>query len=245
MKFVDRPSMKNSPVFSPRNQRRHWIQLVVILVVIAVTALKPRIESWFGQNDPGSSVADNIPSDSSPPTHTSPAPSDPVTPKADSSAPTSADEAPTEPTEETAADKQNAPPNSEEQILGKLTDVGNNVLESTAGLRYKPGSADGHRSDHVMEHAEDQPDKRVHGVFDGGRSKVFAVIDEAWMKAKKGGRDVHTEKQNNRTVFTVRMNRRIGYVGGQDGESQDHPECRNVKIVIEGTSDIITAYPTK
>ncbi|MBL8815642.1 MAG: hypothetical protein JNL58_06405 [Planctomyces sp.] len=224
MNFIDRPSMQNSPVFSSKNQKRLWLQLAVILVVIAVTALKPRIESWFGQNGtaPESSIAENLPS-------------------ADdrSSEPTK------EPTKEPTAGDQNDPPGSEERKLGELRDVGNNVLESTAGLRYKPGSADGHRSDHVMEHAEDQPDKRVHGVFDGGRSKVFAIIDEAWVKAKKGGQDVRTEKQNNRTVFTVRMNRRIGYVGGQDGESQDHPECRSIRIVIEGTSDIITAYPTR
>lgn len=231
MNFVDRPSMKNSPVFSPKNQKRLWLQLAVILVVIAVTALKPRFETWLNPVGP----------DASAPPDTSVAEAGPPDTEVQSSENSSAAATESSGTESSPT----TPPDSENQPLGKLTDIGGNVFESTAGLRYKPGSADGHRTDHVMEHAEDQPDKRVHGVFDGGRSKVFAVIDEAWLKAKKGGRDVRTEKQNNRTVFTVRMNRRVGYVGGQEGETQDHPECRSVRIVVEGTSDVITAYPTK
>jgi cytoskeletal protein RodZ len=148
-----------------------------------------------------------------------------------------------------APEKNNPPPADEEKEkssdLGKLREIEDNVFESTAGLLYVPGGAEGHRLKHVMQHAKDNPSKPVHGVFDGDRDEILAVIDEAFMKAKKGGSDVRSEKQNGRRVYTVNLRRRIGQVGGSEGERQGHPDCRFVRIVLENENEVITAFPSK
>ena len=96
-----------------------------------------------------------------------------------------------------------------------------------------------------MRHAKDQPDRRgSHGVFDGGRETVFAVLDEAYMKIRSGGRGVRKSKQDNRMVYTVDLRRRIGYIGGQTGKRRNNPAVNHVRIVLEGKR-VITAYPLK
>jgi hypothetical protein len=132
--------------------------------------------------------------------------------------------------------------------LGKLQEVRRRVFVSTAGLTYRPGSADGHRLDHVMQHSRDEPSKRIHGVFEGDRDAILATIDEAFLKANQGGKDVRKTQQNDRTVYTVRMNRRVGFAGGEEGARQGNPECRYVRIVLEiqdDVNEVISAYPTK
>ena len=137
---------------------------------------------------------------------------------------------------------------SKETPLGQLSEIRRKVFQSTAGLLYIPGSADGHRFDHVMEHAEDDPTKKVHGVFDGDRNTILATIDEAYLLAQKGGRNVQSKQQNDRQVHTVKLSRRIGYVCGEDGKRQRNPECRYLRLVLEEHGDekiVISAFPTK
>ncbi len=152
-------------------------------------------------------------------------------------------------TEVSDAEKNTPPPGEKEKStepqLGVLREIENNVFESTAGLHYVPGGAEGHRLKHVMEHAKDVPQKEVHGVFDGNRDEILAVIDEAYMKAKKGGSDVRSEKQNNRRVYTINLRRRIGQVGGRQGERQGNPDCRYIRIVLENETEVVSAFPTK
>ncbi|MBC7965620.1 MAG: hypothetical protein H7Z17_06790 [Fuerstia sp.] len=132
-----------------------------------------------------------------------------------------------------------------EPVLGQLREIRNKVFESTAGLRYAPGSQDNHRLDHVMQHAKDDTTKPIHGVFEGNRDQILAVIDEAYQKAKKGGRDVRSEEQNDRLVYTVNLGRKIGYMGGSGGERAGNPDCRYLRIVLEDGNVVISAYPTK
>lgn len=127
---------------------------------------------------------------------------------------------------------------------GQLRDIGNEILESPAGLRYLPGSADGHRLKHVLKHAADDPAKKLHGVFDGDQQSIVAMIDDAWRKSAKGGPDVRRQSQNDRQVVTVNLRRRIGYVGGQEGRRKQYPECRYLRLVLENKREVITAYPT-
>ena len=129
--------------------------------------------------------------------------------------------------------------------VGELREIRNNVFESTAGLRYVPGSEDSHRLRHVMQHAKDDTAKKIHGVFEGDRDQILATIDEAWQKAVKGGRDVRSEEQNDRLVYTVNLRRKIGYMGGSEGERQGHPDCRYLKLVLEDGNVVISAYPVK
>lgn len=131
------------------------------------------------------------------------------------------------------------------QKLGQLREVGDDVFESSAGLRYLPGSADGHRLRHVMKHAADEPKKKIHGVFEGDRNTILAIIDEAWNLAKKSSPDVRRQSQNDRTVITVNLKRRVGYVGGSDGAARNHPECRFLRLVLEEQNAVVSAYPTQ
>lgn len=129
--------------------------------------------------------------------------------------------------------------------LGKLKTVEKNTYESTAGLRYGPGSREGHRLSHLFRHAEDDPDRPgSHGVFEGGREKTLEVLDEAWLKAEKGGKDVQSKKEEGRVVYTINMQRRIGYVGGQSGKRSGKPAATHVRMVLEG-KNVITAYPLR
>ena len=129
--------------------------------------------------------------------------------------------------------------------LGQLRDLGGKVWESVAGLKYGPGSREKHRLLHIMRHAEDQPNRPgKHGVFlgEGERKKILALIDEAYLKALKGGRQVEKKKEGNRVVYTVDMGRRIGCVGGQVGNKQGKPSASRIRLVLDGTN-VITAFP--
>lgn len=141
----------------------------------------------------------------------------------------------------TSADKSQ----KDTPALGELREIRDYVFESTAGLLYVKGSADGHRLKHVMQHANDDLSKPKHGVFEGDRDQILAVIDEAYEKTKKGGKDVRKSDEDGRTVYIVNLGRKIGYVGGQSGERTGNPDCRYVQLVLEDENVVITAYPTK
>ena len=129
--------------------------------------------------------------------------------------------------------------------LGKLRELSGQVWESTAGLKYGPGSREQHRLKHVMRHAVDQPNRPgKHGVFNGAgkQQAVLALIDEAYLKALRGGRDVQKKQEGSRIVYTVEMGRPVGYVGGQVGKQQGNPAAHQIRLVLEGTN-VITAFP--
>lgn len=127
--------------------------------------------------------------------------------------------------------------------LGQLTDLGGGVKRSTAGLRYTPGSEEGHRLTHVLRHGHDLPDRPgVHGVFDGDAAELLAVIDEAYLLAQQGGPRVTAERQGERLVYEVDLRRRIGFVGGQVGKHRGHPPATHVRLILEGDR-VISAFP--
>lgn len=152
---------------------------------------------------------------------------------------------------QTPAKSSRPPPGGKEQDpkskseLGQLRDLGGKVWESAAGLKYGPGSQEKHRLLHVMKHAKDEPDRPgKHGVFagEGIRKNVLALIDEAYLKALAGGRNVNKKNEGSRVVYTVDMGRPVGYVGGRVGNQQGKPQAYKVRLVLEGTS-VITAFP--
>ena len=105
-----------------------------------------------------------------------------------------------------------------------------------------PGSAEGHRLEHLRRHTKDQPSRPgKHGVFDGGMEGALVTIDKAYERAKKKQRTTK-EISRDRTIYTVDMGRRVGYVGGRDGKNSGNPMARRVKLVLEGTQ-VITAFP--
>ena len=122
--------------------------------------------------------------------------------------------------------------------------AGRDVYISPAGLRYTRGSKQGHRMKHVLEHAKDSPNRPgSHGVFDANSEvAVFQLLDEAYLQAKSG-RKTKTKREGSRTVYTVDLGRKIGYVGGQSGKRRSHPPARFIRLVIDGEA-VITAFPT-
>lgn len=112
------------------------------------------------------------------------------------------------------------------------------------GLRYGADPNFGNRVKHVLNHATDIPGRPgAHGVFDAGRTGVLDVVDEAWDLAQAGGSGVAITTQGARTVYTVDMGRRIGFIGGQAGVAAGNPGVSHVRLVIESSADVITAFP--
>jgi hypothetical protein len=126
---------------------------------------------------------------------------------------------------------------------GQLVETQPDVWTSPAGLLYLPGSEQGHRLKHVLRHARDDPNRPgQHGVFDQtDLSSVVALIDEAYQQAVRGWR-TQTKFDRRRTVHTVDLQRRIGFVGGQAGRQRGHPSARHLRLVLE-EREVITAYP--
>ena len=129
-----------------------------------------------------------------------------------------------------------------ELLYGLLREVSNDRYISPAGLQYTPGSAEGHRLEHLRRHTKDDPSRPgSHGVFDGEMEGALKTIDRAYRKAKQGTRTTKSV-DDGRTIYTVDLGGRIGFVGGRDGGRKRNPMARRVRIVLEGTR-VITAYP--
>ncbi len=133
-------------------------------------------------------------------------------------------------------------PQADEDLLyGLLREVSRDRYISPNGLQYGPGSEEGHRLEHLRRHVKDIPNRPVHGVFDGDLEGALKTIDQAYAKAKQG---IKTTKRvdGRRTIYTVDMGKRIGFIGGRDGARKRNPMARRVRLVLEGTQ-VITAYP--
>lgn len=141
-----------------------------------------------------------------------------------------------------------SPPAADETVpddtlkYGLLREIGRDRYVSPAGLLYTPGSAEGHRLEHLRRHIEDQPSRSgKHGVFDGGMEGALKTIDQAYEKAKIGKRTT-TRKEDGRTIYTVDLGHRIGFVGGREGNQKNQPMARRVQLVLDGNR-VITAFP--
>lgn len=96
---------------------------------------------------------------------------------------------------------------------------------------------------HVLRHDTDDPQRHLpHGVFDAGRKGTLEVIDEAWAIAQSDPSRVTFVWQGSKTVYTIDMGRRVGFVGGAPGAALGNPAAFHVKLVLKGT-DVVTAYP--
>jgi len=117
------------------------------------------------------------------------------------------------------------------------------TYQSPAGLRYPRGSQHGHRLKHLMAHARDQPDRPgQHGVFDSSvPSEVVSLVDEAYRQAL-AGENTREKREASRTVYTINLGRRIGYIGGESGNRRGQPAARHLRLVLEG-KNFVTAFP--
>ncbi|MGL4514243.1 MAG: hypothetical protein ACRCT8_14220 [Lacipirellulaceae bacterium] len=118
-------------------------------------------------------------------------------------------------------------------------------FDSPGGLRYTRGSQHGHRLAHLMAHTRDEPNRAgQHGVFDDDEpTKVVALVDEAYAQALSG-RQTRTEREGERTVYTVNLGRRVGYIGGDSGNRRGMPAANHLRLVVE-SNRLITAFPVR
>lgn len=128
------------------------------------------------------------------------------------------------------------------RLYGMLADQGNERYLSPAGLLYTRGSQEGHRLKHLERHIEDDPSRPgSHGVFDGGMEGALAAIDLAYTRAKSGVKTT-VEEEDGRTIYTVDLGKRIGYIGGSEGRRRKNPMARRLRLVVD-QNRVITAYP--
>lgn len=167
-------------------------------------------------------------------------------PKAEQASDAPANSVPSEPasTEVSSTEGSSTNSSTEEGLLyGVLREVGPDRYLSAAGLMYGPGSQEGHRLKHLERHLEDSPQRPgSHGVFDGGMEAALKVIDEGYERAKSGKSGVTKEVDDPRTIYTINMGKRIGFVGGRDGNRRNKPMARRLRIVVDG-NQLITAFP--
>lgn len=125
---------------------------------------------------------------------------------------------------------------------GLLREISGGAYLSPAGLIYGPGSAEGHRLDHLRRHTKDDPGRGgSHGVFDGGMAGALKTVDLAYERATTGQRTT-TKVDEDRTIHTVDLGKRVGFVGGSEGRRRGHPMARRVRLVLEGKR-VVTAFP--
>lgn len=138
---------------------------------------------------------------------------------------------------------QSEPPSSADAIQRILGSSSREVYVSPAGLRYTRGSQHGHRLKHLMAHAADDPSRPgQHGVFDAkDPAEVVALVDEAYRRAL-AGKNTRVAREDGRTVYTINLGRRIGYIGGESGNRRNRPEARQLRLVLDG-KNFITAFP--
>ena len=217
-----------SPPDAPRKAMPAVAAIVLTVLAAGYAAFRPAINEATGWNPPAVAAADDLDD----------TPADTPTPTGVQSPATVTRTTPPLATPRTQTD---SPPASD-LVFGLLRRLGNDRYLSPEGLIYAPGSAEGHRIEHLKRHVADQPTRPGrHGVFDGGLEAALATIDLAYKKAKAGSRTTKRVDQG-RTIYTVDMGKRIGFVGGRDGGRQRNPMARRVRLVLQGTR-VITAYP--
>lgn len=130
------------------------------------------------------------------------------------------------------------------EVFEFLEQTAPELYRSPAGLIYGPGSVHGHRLVHVFEHARDDQDKPIHGVFDGRELEILQLIDEAYLRTVNQHPGVSVSVTGQRKAYSVDFERRIGFVGGRTGKRQNRPAARTLVLVLDGER-VITAYPKR
>ena len=90
--------------------------------------------------------------------------------------------------------------------------------------------------EHVRLHAMNDTSKPLHGVFNGD---PISTTNDAWARVQANG--VQPLSRGARDVYTVPMDRVVGWEGGSAGSGSP---LTNVVIVVErNTTQVVTAFP--
>ena len=113
-------------------------------------------------------------------------------------------------------------------------------LVTPAGLIFPPG-----RLGHVMRHATNQPNRAGrHGVFQPStQQQILNTIDEAFELVLEGSPQVQMQPHGNgRQAYTIDLQRNVGYEGGKQGNGES---LNHIKLVLEESYQVVTAYPAR
>ena len=211
---------------------RKFIWVGLILLVAGYTYGRPTLEKWTGMDLP-SLTGDEI--------------QDANTNKnGDASSPSDLDRLRGVPADSPkAADFGSARISTPNAAKFKLTEIGKNKFESPAGLVYTMGPRGEHRIDHVLRHGQDMPDRPVHSVFSGDRDTILSVIDEGFRLVESQPQRVKSNREDNRTEYTIDMRKQIGFEGGRKGKRQGFPALKRLKLVLQNQTNVVTAYPCR
>ena len=127
----------------------------------------------------------------------------------------------------------------------ELKPIDRSQLQSPAGLIYSPGPQGEHRVDHVLRHGKDDPSRPQHGVFNGSRDEILQLLDEAWLMIQQNPKQFNPRSDGDRTEYTIRFDRPIGFEGGRSGMRNNYPRVNRLRLVVEDGKYVITAYPVK
>jgi endonuclease G len=99
--------------------------------------------------------------------------------------------------------------------------------------------------DKARGHAQDRPDRREWGVFEGGRNAVAGLVREAMERAGRGEGVVARERQaRGATTFTVDLGREVGRVYRDGRSRRENRPTRYIRLVTRG-EEVVTAYPVR
>ncbi len=227
--------------------------VIIVVAIIGYVLLQPQVNKWFGWSLP--SVASLV-GDEKPTSKTKQEKPNSVektsTPKSDSKQSQAAPEkksdqddsrSKTPTAQPQVSDQQVGAEPPSEKFHGILVEIGRNRFESPAGLVYGPGSEEGHRLKHIERHLEDQPKRPgSHGVFDGDMHAFLVAIDDAYSRAKSGGKGTKKIPDQGSTIYEASFAKPIGFLGGQEGGRKRQPPLKKLRVVVRGNS-VITAFP--
>ncbi|WP_018681709.1 DUF6531 domain-containing protein [Actinokineospora enzanensis] len=126
-----------------------------------------------------------------------------------------------------------------------LTATGTNTYRSPGGLVYgpDPSPAFANRYDHVMNHANDIPNRPQHGVFNSANGNdVVRMVDDAYARVQRGG-VVSIAQPNGNISHYVNMGQPVGYVGGVPGGQGGNPQVSYIQLVLRNGNEVVTAFP--
>lgn len=231
---------------SAKGKNIDWRRIAGIAIVVLIFAYQyslPTLERWFDRDLPSLTGESDQPSN---PNERSTGSRDSGDSRYDAKLPAakSSSSAPSTQGTESRGSDGSAQAANKRQSGDFLRSVGRDRLMSPEGLLYTMGPRGEHRVDHVLRHGRDMPNRPVHSVFEGGRNDILALIDEAYVLVKADSPQVRSSDSRDNEAYTIKMNRKVGYEGGQKGKRNGYPDLKSVKLILDGNR-VITAYPVR
>ena len=129
------------------------------------------------------------------------------------------------------------------EASGHLTSTGKQEWKTKGGLVIRGKDPDGlSRLEHIMRHTRNLEDRKIHGVFTISRAEVIELMDLVWTRARSGSLKGNSRGGN--IAYTYTSGKSIGYMGGREGKSKNHPRLTGVRLVVrEKSSQVITFFP--